>query len=96
MAAYIFGYVILSAIAGKLFLDRHSSQVEVWAFVVAWFIGWFLMLGLLTTHDQANLPGMTIGKRLKEGLNLLKSWAWGMAALVLVAVIFSALIEANR
>jgi hypothetical protein len=83
-AVFIFGYIIAFSLITRLILPTSPPQWAVWLVFVAFIIGWFLVIGVMTATDSG-VRG--ISRILHEGsafgISLMRWW------LLMSAILFS-------
>lgn len=93
-AAYFLTYIVLFGGVTRLVLDQRPPSWVVFLLVVAFFIGWFIVIGLAKAHDEGrHKSGTLLSSGVKDGLGLLKGWVSYMVGLALVSGVIFLLFE---
>ena len=83
--AYFIAYIVGFGVITKLVLAQNPPKLIIWLLIIAFFVGWFVVIGMATTHDQSRSSKEAFKSGPREGIKLLKSWGAYMLGMVAIS-----------
>jgi len=88
---YFIAYIVGFSVITRQVLAQNPPTWAVWLLVVAFLVGWFVVIGMAVKRDQSGSSWEALKSGPKEGMNLMKNWGACVLAMVLIAGLISLL-----
>ena len=83
--AYFIAYIVGFGVITRLVLAQSPPKLIIWLLVIAFFVGWFVVIGMATTYDASRSSKKAFKSGPKEGIKLLMSWVAYMLGMVVIS-----------